>query len=532
MAEAAVDAVEMESLAERSVNRGSLSMGKAFRVMIKNEERLAAVGQAAKVGLESSCNAASWAGVDDFFNKLHTNDGGLRSQIVATALKTLENQSPTFSASELCTAADILIQTRDGTLKAVRPVIDGFDNAVDFWTNVTDERLSTVNWIDSEGASVDYGELSPLAKDGLASARVAKVEAIEACRTGRARADTQKETVSELSKRIAGETVEARDSRVETSDDLIGWATYVDDRMGPEDQERGHKNARTLGAVVESGVGQSALTHGGLEAPLRNYYANEGHDISAMTVQDVQAVNEGLTPEAREAIRGTWGKWIGGGLAAALRYAFKDLLLDGLVKQVLAYQFAAIVELILVFCAVDIWGPNLVRELNRFLMSLSTCAMLTTGASARTYSFACAWSLVADDNQFKTNAAGAWCGAPDCFRLCSGSIVNSPAQWGPLRDPTNQYGGGGCSSADPQQLSCTNVTGEEPLCPVARAVVGGYVWQTFGLGATVSALVHGGENLVGGLSGWFGRNGWLLLAGILMLFIVIIPLVTHFISSI
>ena len=423
---------------------------------------------------------------------------------------------------------------------AVRPqnLPGPYTDVVEFWTG--GDYLKVDNWVDIDGKTHTKEDLSAASQSALQNGdiKAAKQAAIDYAKKAQAAATTEASTMDQVAQDAAAKPLEkVTPGNPFASRSRIGAVT--DPAGGPG----AAGNKAILGTAARSGPINGGLGAATKDPAIGNGLRQSGVEPSAATPDTLRDLDERSTPEARAARRGQWLKWIGGGLTSALHFAFKDLLVDAVIKELLCNQFRAIMELMLVFFVIYVWGPNLINELDRFLQSLSTCSMIqTSGGRQSTYAFSCDWSSVSDDKQFETDATGGWCGAPDCYKLagtCGAEKGASPSQWGVWRANTDPQGGGNCSSTKlDSNISCDNTVGplEAPECQPAGnpypAKAEEYRWQQIGLSSTLGALVKGGVNLIGGLGGWLSRNGWLLLAGILLLFVVIIPLITHFISSI
>lgn len=480
----------------------------------------------ARYGLQYSAEVAGYQArfrKTSFIDKV-TMDSTLRSQLKSTIYYASGETGGT--TANTCTGAESLLSF-DGVYKAVVPKLTKtkFETATAFWKTAGPRDLETIQWTD-DGTNLytlkDFSRLQDI--------QVAKQKFIDACDQSVKTYDTKVQTLKSLSEDATGDPLK------DISDDSDELRNVFDVLTVPTAFSTGVElidlaaNRRALNRVannVGDGIGAAASR----DPLVRNDGINNG--LSPDEAADPEALRrmaDQQSEEQRQATRETWRKWIGGGLATALKFVFRDLLVDAIIQKLLVYQLAAITELIFVYFVVYVWGPDLVNALNRFLLSLSTCAVLMKDSSARTYAFSCDWSSVASDDQFMLNASGAWCGAPDCYpNTNDASFVDSPSQWGLERPNSSLLSGGQCNP-DPQ-LSSKKTTGAIVACPQQRQV-GGYAWRRVGLDTTLGAIVAGVENLGTGLGAWFSMNGWMLVAGVVLLLVVIIPLISHFISKI
>jgi len=416
---------------------------------------------------------------------------------------------------------------------ACKPEYKGTDDFKTFWKDF--EIVGSDTWKDSKGDIVSPTAATQADAANLQKSKLTFLDAMsKATAASKTLKDNWKAAVKEVAQEELTDPAQANDDYGFDITNMIDY--YTRPRTGDGAYKISQDNLAKINTLFKKSICAKGIRKGLIFKPVRDAYQQAGIPLNKV----VEGNFIDLSEDDKLTIRRSWSLSLssGGYFSEAVKYVFKDLIQDIILRGILVKNLLAFFEILFGIMLIYVWGPNLANELNRFLLSLSTCSVQLT--DARTYAFLCGWAFVDDDDQFDTNATGEWCQAPDCYDAqteCPLDGNGTPASWGVFRPASAVNGGGACQpKTDGSNPGCSQTTGTTSCSQSGgkaySQVVTAYVWQRFSLAEMMNAMKVGAENLMNGMWSWFSQNGWMLLAGILVLFIVIIPLVTHFISTI
>lgn len=447
------------------------------------------------------------------------------NKVLADQIRNYASKNSGASFDQVCTPVDTLVKNSGGDWIAARPTVA--NKTVTEVYKLGADQVDTIKWLDTEGKEVqlnaDFKRLLGEQWKQTSNAYLSNLTAMDLKMTAtRASIDS----LDWVSEKFAGDTdkIDIKIAEIAQCFDANGKPLDLLAMIQKFDKSgRGQAKLNAIGRVVPE---LFAKAMGNDEAALRkvtNLLKAMGIDVSS---GDVETIQEQVLA-AKTADPSTWNgfaRQFAEGCGTALKIILKD---------VIGQNLAVILQAIFLGFLINVWGPKFANYLDRLFKALSSCSM--HGLDDSVYRFDCMWYDIADDDQFDLNFGGLWCSAPDCFSgvncdTQAGIQTNAPGAWGMLRkNDTPKVGGGSC--LPDERLSCANTVGLT-LCPsTGPPKAKSYRWTPNNFVTSIAGTVQAGANFLSGFSSWFGRNGLLLVAGIFLLFIVIIPLITHFISS-